>query len=482
MSEQKLPKIRCAIYTRKSTEEGLDQDFNSLDAQRDSAEAYIASQKSQGWICLPEHYDDGGFTGGNMQRPALARLLDDIDAGKIDCIVVYKVDRLSRSLIDFVKILEHLETSGVSFVSVTQQFNTTTSMGRLTLNILLSFAQFEREVISERTRDKIALAKKRGKYTGGRPALGYDLAKEGGKLIVNKFEASRVKTIFELYCEHKSLLKVADELAALGWETKSWTTKKGIEKPSKPFNKKLLSALLSNQIYVGKIKYKDELYAGEHDAIISQKIFDEVQKILAENRLKKRDKRPAKVSGILNGILRCKNCGCAMTHSKTSKSNKEYRYYVCQNASTTGWKNCPHPSLPAAEIEKFIVDQIIEIGFSDSLFGEVIREAKAIKKAELSACKKRLKLLEKDANQSPKSIENIRQKLIKLQATKIQPAALKQQLKKFTPAWQTLTRAEKWRMLSLILKQAEFCAQTETVELSFNFASIMNTETEAQSC
>jgi len=196
MSSDKTPTIRCAIYTRKSTEEGLEQDFNSLDAQRDSAESYIASQKSQGWQCLSDHYDDGGFTGGNMERPALCRLLADIDTGKIDCVVVYKVDRLSRSLMDFAKILERFEAKGVSFVSVTQQFNTTTSMGRLTLNILLSFAQFEREVISERTRDKIAMARKRGKYTGGRPVLGYSISETGSKLVVNETEAAQVKAIF----------------------------------------------------------------------------------------------------------------------------------------------------------------------------------------------------------------------------------------------------------------------------------------------
>lgn len=207
MSNDKTPTtIRCAIYTRKSTEEGLEQEFNSLDAQRESAEAYIASQKSQGWVCLPDFYDDGGFTGGNMERPALGRLLADINADKIDCVVVYKVDRLSRSLMDFAKILEHFEKKNVSFVSVTQQFNTSTSMGRLMLNVLLSFAQFEREVISERTRDKIAMARKRGKYTGGRPVLGYSISETGSRLVVNKTEAQQVRTILtfisneEVYC------------------------------------------------------------------------------------------------------------------------------------------------------------------------------------------------------------------------------------------------------------------------------------------
>ena len=226
-NSQTMPTVRCAVYTRKSTEEGLEQEFNSLDAQREAAEAYIASQKGEGWQCVPDRYDDGGFTGGNMERPALKRLLADIKDGKVDCIVVYKVDRLSRSLLDFVKIMETLEKHKVSFVSVTQQFNTTSSMGRLTLNILLSFAQFEREIISERTRDKVHAARRKGKWTGGRPVLGYDVDPKGGKLIVNADEAARVRAIFELYLERQSLAATVKELDARGWRNKFWVTKDG---------------------------------------------------------------------------------------------------------------------------------------------------------------------------------------------------------------------------------------------------------------
>jgi len=203
--------VRCAIYTRKSTDEGLEQEFNSLDAQRESAEAFIRSQQHEGWVCLPDRYDDGGFTGGNMERPALKRLLADIEAGEIDCVVVYKVDRLSRSLLDFARIMETFERHGVSFVSVTQQFNTTSSMGRLTLNILLSFAQFEREIIAERTRDKMAAARKKGKWVGGVPVLGYDVDSRGGRLLVNEEEAVRVRAIYDLYLDHQALLPVVQE-------------------------------------------------------------------------------------------------------------------------------------------------------------------------------------------------------------------------------------------------------------------------------
>jgi site-specific DNA recombinase len=233
-----LPLVRCAIYTRKSTEEGLEQEFNSLDAQRESAEAFIRSQAHEGWTWLATRYDDGGFTGGNMERPALQRLLADIQAGKIDCVVCYKVDRLSRSLLDFAKMMETFEQHGVSFVSITQQFNSATSMGRLVLNVLLSFAQFEREIIAERTRDKMAATRRKGKWSGGMPVLGYDLDPRGRRLQVNEEEeAERVRAIFTLYLEHQAHLPVVQELARRGWVGKRWQTRNGCHRGGRPFTK-----------------------------------------------------------------------------------------------------------------------------------------------------------------------------------------------------------------------------------------------------
>src|ERR1700674_1242382 len=222
-----VPMGRCAVYTRKSTEEGLEQEFNSLDAQREAAEAYIRSQRHQGWTLLPERYDDGGFSGGNLDRPALQRLLDDIEAGLVNCVVVYKVDRLSRSLLDFARLMDRFDQRTVSFVAVTQQLNTTTSLGRLTLNILLSFAQFEREIIGERTRDKMTAARRKGKWVGGMPVLGYDIDPHGGRLIVNESEAVRVREIFQLYAKHRSLPKVVAELGRRGWTTKAFRSQRG---------------------------------------------------------------------------------------------------------------------------------------------------------------------------------------------------------------------------------------------------------------
>jgi len=349
--------VRCAIYTRKSTDEGLDQEFNTLDAQRESAEAYILSQRSEGWTALPDRYDDGGFSGGTIERPALKRLLADIEAGKIDCVVVYKVDRLSRSLFDFAGIMERFERNGVSFVAVTQQFNTTTSMGRLTLNILLSFAQFEREIIAERTRDKISAARRKGKWIGGYPPLGYDVAQEGGRLIVNPEEAQQVREIFRLYLQFRSLGELMRELDARGWRTKSWTTRDGKFREGRPWTKWALHRVLTNMVYLGKVPFHGRVYEGEHEAIIDEDDWQKVQVTLKHN----------KFGALLKGLIWCAACDAPMIHAMTRRGNKRYRYYVCSRAQKRGWKNCETKSVPAAEIEKFVVERIREIGKDPAL-------------------------------------------------------------------------------------------------------------------
>src|SRR6266852_6291218 len=255
--DEELPRftpLRCAVYTRKSTEEGLNQEFNSLEAQREGAESYIASQRQLGWILVPERYDDGGYTGGNLERPALQKLLSDVEQGKIDAVTVYKVDRLSRSLLDFARLMEIFQRHQVNLVSITQPLNTTTSLGRLTLNILLSFAQFEREMI-DRTRDKMAAARRKGKWVGGRPVLGYDVAATGGKLVVNADEASRVQAIFALYLQHRSLEAVLAEVQARRWTTKRWRTREGKEHLGRSFTKPTLTRLLRNVLYVGQVSH-----------------------------------------------------------------------------------------------------------------------------------------------------------------------------------------------------------------------------------
>lgn len=390
--------VRCAIYTRKSTDEGLDQEFNSLDAQRESGEAFISSQKSEGWQCLPETYDDGGFTGGNMDRPALKRLLADIDAGKVDCVVVYKVDRLSRSLLDFARIMEVFEQRKVSFVSVTQQFNTATSMGRLVLNVLLSFAQFEREIIGERIRDKIAANRRKGKWTGGTPVLGYDVDRSGPspKLVVNAAEAARVREIFLLYLKHGGLLPVVDELFKRGWLNKEWRTKTGQLMGGRPFDKCSLYALLTNPLYVGQVRHKDNVYAGEHEAIVDADIVQKVQLQLHRNGRTGGVEVRNRYGALLKGLLYCKACDQAMVHHFTGRHGKRYRYYTCVQAIKRGRKACPAKSLPAAEIERVVVDRIRCIARDPKLRADVVQQARSLADADLAELQKERRGLECD--------------------------------------------------------------------------------------
>ena len=284
--------LRCAIYTRKSNEEGLNREFNSLEAQREAAASYIASQRQMGWILVPERYDDGGYTGGNLDRPALQRLLGDIDQSRIDCVLVYKVDRLSRSLLDFARLMEVFERHQVSLVSVTQPLNTTASLGRLTLNILLSFAQFEREMIADRTRDKMAAARRKGKWVGGTPVLGYDVAATGGKLVINPEEASRVQAIFSSYLQHRSLEAVLAELQSRQWLTKRWRTREGKEHPGRSFTKPTLMRLLRNVLYLGQVTHQGEVYAGEQQALVDKAVWQRVNEKLSKEQ--ERTSMPAK--------------------------------------------------------------------------------------------------------------------------------------------------------------------------------------------
>jgi len=325
-AESSPARLRCAIYTRKSTEEGLEQEFNSLDAQREAGEAFIESQRREGWITLSEGYDDGGFTGANMDRPALRRLLDAVQAGQLDCVVVYKVDRLSRSLLDFTRMLSVFEKHKVSFVAVTQQFNTSTSLGRLTLNILLSFAQFERELIGERTRDKMSAARRKGKWVGGCPVLGYDVDPGGGRLTVNEDEAERVRAIFALFEEQRSVLKTLTEIGRRGWRLKSWTRKTGQFRAGGPFALHSLRRLLTNVSYTGAIRHKGQTYAGEHAAIVSPGTWERVQDLITHSAAVARGRLRNKHMALLSGLLFCESCATPMGYAYSAKNGCKYPY------------------------------------------------------------------------------------------------------------------------------------------------------------
>ncbi|MEP3050834.1 MAG: recombinase family protein [Erythrobacter sp.] len=346
--------IRCAIYTRKSSEEGLEQEFNSLDAQREAGEAYVKSQAHEGWKAIPTLYDDGGFSGGSMERPALQKLLSHVDAGLIDVVVVYKIDRLTRSLPDFARIVERFDAQEVSFVSVTQAFNTTSSMGRLTLNVLLSFAQFEREVTGERIRDKIAASKAKGKWIGGNMPLGYDRPKEGTHtLIVNDAEAQTVRHIFNRYLELKSVHALERELKEDGILSKSWTTLKSKPMGGLPFSRGALFYLLRNPVYLGMIRHKQEVHEGEHRAILEQELFDKVQTQLdAQARRHRASPKRRVARSPLTGKLFDAN-GEPMTPSFSRGSRgKHYRYYVSASLQQGGKPTVGIAQrIPAEEIE-----------------------------------------------------------------------------------------------------------------------------------
>jgi DNA invertase Pin-like site-specific DNA recombinase len=368
--------MRCAIYTRKSSEEGLEQSFNSLDAQREAGEAFILSQRHEGWRTLPARYDDGGYSGGTMERPGLKQLLEDVQANKINVVVVYKVDRLTRSLSDFAKIVETLDAKGVSFVSVTQQFNTTTSMGRLTLNILLSFAQFEREVTGERIRDKIAASKKKGMWMGGTVPLGYDL--EARKLIPHPTEAELVRNIFALYLKLGCVLKLLAQLKRENVKTKSWVTKKGIRLGGVVFAPGHLYYLLRNRLYVGEIRHRDRWYPGAHPGIVPRELWDKVQAQLDSNIRTQRKRAREQSSSLLTGLIEDGE-GNRFTPSFTIKRGRRYRYYVSQAViqNAAGEKSGP-TRLPAHEIESRVTERLQAFLRSDAqVFDELSANAES---------------------------------------------------------------------------------------------------------
>ncbi|MFY9830708.1 MAG: recombinase family protein [Rhodoplanes sp.] len=345
MKKPVVRRLRCAVYTRKSSEEGLDMEFSSLDAQREACEAYVASQKAEGWLLVPDRYDDGGFSGGTLERPALQRLIADIEAKRVDVVVVYKIDRLSRSLMDFAKLVEVFDRNSVTFVSVTQSFNTTTSMGRLTLIVLLSFAQFEREVIGERIRDKFAASRKKGMWMGGWAPVGYDI--KDRKLVVNEAEAAAVRTIFQRFLRVGSMTKLTVALRSEGMRTKG----------GKPVDKGYLYRILNNRVYIRKAVHKGIAYPGEHAAIVERPLWERVHDIMGDSPRKRAMRTRAQTPALLKGLI-FGPTGAAMTPAHTRRNGKLYRYYVSTDILKRDGKTCPIRRVPAGEIETAVIDQL----------------------------------------------------------------------------------------------------------------------------
>ena len=387
-----MTRVACAIYTRKSSEEGLEKEFNSLDAQREACAAYILSQKHAGWAPLPDLYDDGGLSGGTMERPALKRLLADIKSGKVQIVVVYKVDRLTRSLADFAKIVDVLDTHAASFVSVTQQFNTTTSMGRLTLNMLLSFAQFEREIAGERIRDKIAASKAKGMWMGGNVPLGYDVRER--KLIVNEVEAESVRMIFKRYAELGSVRLLGHELDRLGVVSKRREGAGGVLVGGNRFSRGALYTLLQNPIYRGEIGHQGKVYPGQHEAIIDAELWQGVQEKLAGNRQARKLGETAEAPSLLAGLIVDGN-GQRMTPTHTVKNGRRYRYYVTtQLISGTRADHAKGWRIPASDVEVLVLDRLRAFLASDRDLGEALSRFDLDASAVRSAMAKASQLIE----------------------------------------------------------------------------------------
>jgi len=413
MKKPVIRKLRCAVYTRKSTEEGLDMEFNSLDAQREACSAYIASQRSEGWVELADPYDDGGFSGGTLERPALKRLMADIEAGRVDVVVVYKIDRLSRSLMDFARLVEVFDRCSVTFVSVTQSFNTTTSMGRLTLNVLLSFAQFEREVIGERIRDKVAASRRRGMWMGGFVPMGYRV--ENRKLVVHEPEAAVIRRIFERFLKVGSATLLARQLRA-----EDVRSHRG-----RVVDKGALYRILRNRVYVGLAVHKGVAYPGEHAAIISQSLWDKVQSILQESPRVRGCRARAATPALLKGLL-FGPTGRAMSPTHTRKHGKLYRYYVCQAALKGEAEPSPIRRVSAAAIEASVIDQLRALLRSPEVVMATWRAA------------------------GP-------------QIEALSEGAVREALERLDPLWEELFPAEQTRIIQLLVKRIDL--KTDGLEL-----------------
>ena len=487
--------VRCAIYTRKSTEDGLEQEYNTLDAQWDSCENYIKSQASRGWEVIPTHYDDGGFTGANTERPSFNRLITDVKAGLIDTVVVYKVDRLSRSLADFANMMELFNKHGVSFVSVTQYFDTSSSIGRMTLNILITFAQFEREMISERIRDKIASSRQKGKYMGGQPILGYDVIDK--KLVINENEKYQIQKIYNFYLNNRSISEIVDTINNWGWTTKQWKTKRGHLSGGKPFNKQVLYTILKNPLYIGKIRHHDKIYDGEHEGIITEELFDKVQELLKKNRVNHTNTNRKRIDSMLRGILFCSSCGSKMIKTYTKKDNKKYTYYTCLNAIKNGKKKCVNKSVPSAKLDEFVINHIREITVNPEFLSSFMEAFSKQKELDLVNIKTELKTLtvklasyqiERDRmaldnnlthiealTRTSEQLEKVTNRIKYLETkrnilmnTDLNAGDITVSLNKFFPIWDTLTLIEQNRILDKLFDQILWDGNSENLDFHYS--------------
>jgi len=496
-----VPILRAACYCRKSTTKNLDSDLTSLDVQRARAEDFIRSQSGLGWVVLPERYDDGGWSGGDADRPALNRLLQDIEARKVDVVVVYKIDRLSRSLFDFTRLLRTFESHNVALVSVTEPFNSSTSAGRCLLGVLATFSEYERALCRERTKSKLMAARKAGKYTGGCAPLG--LSPKAGKLVISEPEAEVVRAAFAIYIERRSYLDTATELNRRGYRTKCYEARTGRRHGGRQWDKGSVAKLLSNALYVGRVCYEGVEYPGEHEQIVDEATWNAVQAIRRANgRTDGVSPGRNRHGFLLKGLVHCKPCDAAMTSMFATKRGRRYSYYLCTRAAKEGWALCPSKSVPLAALEQFVVSKIAAIGRDPKLQAEVAAQARRLLEAEVARLRAErdsarrelkgasaalLKRIEKagrkpaDGAAPDPATEELREKVEALErrvedlADALAAAEKKtidsddvaRALVKFDEVFETLTTVERARLLALVLERIDYDGGTETIDLVF---------------
>ncbi len=492
----KIRSMRVACYTRKSVTEGLDQAFNSLDAQKEAVDAYVKSQAGDGWVLLAESYDDGGFSGANMERPAFQRLLRDVEAGAVDAIAVYRLDRLSRSIADFSQLIRLLDKHGVAFISVSERFDTSTPMGRMVLNLLATFAQFERETIAQRTKDKMGAARRRGMWTGGRPVLGFDVVDK--HLVVNESEAEHVRRAFRLYLELGSTMGVAEELATLGIRNKVWTNAAGAKAGGRAFGKGTIKALLRNPLYAGLVRGPDGHCPGEQDSIVPQDLWDAVQARFDAGTKEGRRPRRTTSDALLAGIARC-HCGSALTPTRARKGGRVYLYYACVRAQKEGASACPGSRVSGEVLEGAVIESVRNAARNPHLLSATIAAAASgheeerreltertseLQRARGALAKRRghiiafietgdggagltdrVRVLDAEIAAMDERVRVAKVELAGLHDAHLEPEHIREALAQFDGLWESLSLAERARAANLLLRNVVYDGRTGSIDI-----------------
>lgn len=504
MPNEKKPVKWCAIYTRKSTDENLGGDFTSLDSQREYCEAFIKSREAEGWRAYPVEYNDPGFSGGNMDRPGLKRLLGDARQGRFQVVVTYKYDRLSRNTKDFLQVLETFDRNGVAFVSVTQPIDTGSSVGRLMRSILMDFAQFERELISERTRDKRAAMAKKGMWPGGQPPLGYDADPDTKKLKVNPAEAKQVRTLYETYLQTKSLSKAATLANKQGLRMKRFLTREGHWRGGRRFNKSSLDYVLRNPVYIGRLRHKDADYPGEQKGIVDPAIYERTLRQLAHNGERKTSPNQDKHNFLLRGLVRCGSCGSLMTPNFAYSKGRKYFYYKCVSVNQLDKTACPTKSAPARELERLVIERLAYLGKNKTVVEEVVERARRMTGSELPAKKQeRVQLIARIGRQEAevanitailaaqgqaapqyralmdklgqiqgerealeKQVQRLDCEIVELETRQIDAEVLRRNLERFSSVFSDLAPEQRKRLVALLVSEVVYDAQASKMKLT----------------